>query len=90
MEKVLKWPLDKKSQTFEIDMPVGSIPLCVQVQDNQPVLYTRSVVPGPYRVHRFIGAATGETMPVRGVGAFIGTAMLDDGTYVVHYFEATA
>lgn len=70
-----------------LDLPGRSKTLCVKVQYGVPVLYVmRDTRALDFRRVQIQAVLTGQ--PVHQVpGKYLGTAMLHDGTFVVHYFS---
>ena len=80
---------------FKFDLPqmpgVRTLPcyanmnyMCIKVQNNNPVLYAMC---SGEKVDRVLGSFhTGEDVFSEDFTAYIGTALLDGGKYVLHYF----
>lgn len=70
-----------------LDLPGRSKTLCVKVQYGVPVLYVlKDMRAFDFRRVHIQAVLTGESVP-RLPCKHVGTAMLHDGTFVVHYFS---
>lgn len=89
MSKVYKYPLQMNDEV-SIDMPEGSIPLCVQMQHGAPCLWVR--VPDDLvctRPHKFFIRRTGHPIDDNQVGDYIDTFQAGTGLLVFHVFAKT-
>lgn len=73
-----------------IRLPLYSDILCVKEQYNKPVVYYHvdpnylEALSGP----KVVPVSTGYKVPLG--GRYLGTVLLNDGTFVLHYYEADA
>lgn len=75
--------------TNVVKMPANSVVLSVQAQGNRPVLYAlvREDKLSTSVARRFHVVMTGQLIEDLDCSGFIGTVMLESGTFVVHVFE---
>lgn len=60
--------------------------LSVNVQNNQVVIYAKVNTNALISPRRVFMALTGEFLPEHGFWDYLGTVMLDNGSYVLHVF----
>ena len=85
MKKIIyKYPLN--SSIVKIQMPVGAKILCVQDQYNTPTLWAEVDIYQPTENRVFSLILTGEDFETT-YKTYIGTCVLDQGSYVVHIYE---
>ena len=71
-----------------IEIPAGAKVLSVQEQDNEPVMWLEVDPSSPLKTRFFTGAMTGVQLPSVCVqGKYLGTCLLNGGTFVVHIYE---
>lgn len=75
------------TDTPEISMPAGAEVLSAQVQFGSPVIWALLDPDVPEKTRHFTLLGTGNPAP-EDLGKFIGTLQLNDGTLVLHLFEA--
>ena len=83
--KILKYPLPLINGAFTLRLPLVIYNAAVKVQQNTPVLYVEAAADIQEIERPFRCAYTGEVVPKGHV--LIGTAMLNNDTYVLHYFH---
>lgn len=82
MQLILKYELTIQ-ETIRIPGYAGF--LCIEVQNNIPVMYVRSDEGlFPEKEVTIVPVLTGQEVDIN--AAYLGTAMLDEGRFVVHYF----
>jgi hypothetical protein len=69
-----------------LEMPIGAIPLCVQIQSAKPYLWALVDDYKKKEPRKFITRGTGHEF--NEVGKYIGTYQLQNGMLVFHVFEA--
>lgn len=74
------------SGEFTLDLPQGTRLLTVQRQYNNPVMWVAADPTVPRASRRFFAAMTGQDLPDDVIN-YVGTAVLMDGSYVVHILE---
>lgn len=84
MLKVLKYHLNTHGQTV-INLPLHCKILSVQVQHNNPVLYVLSDDYYRLQEHVIHSVVTGG-IPPDSFNTYLGTAVLDKDTFILHYF----
>jgi hypothetical protein len=77
---------------FEVSMPQGARPLCVQLQGGKPCLWARVTIdpshPIVLRWFRLVGTGHPiETDLLKWDGEYVGTFQLRDGALVYHVFD---
>lgn len=83
MKQIWKFPLPFDGA---IEMPMSAMPISVQVQHEQPVIWA-IVDPTEKKIMaRFHVAGTGHTLP-DGLGPFLGTFQTNGGALVFHVFR---
>jgi hypothetical protein len=70
----------------DVMMPIGAKPLSVHGQSDEICLWAEVNTEANHEARRFVIVGTGHQIP-QDAGAFIGSALLDDGRYVFHVFE---
>lgn len=85
-ESVHKYPLPTDGDWNAIRMPLGAVPLCVQMQHGEPFMWARVRIDAPSIIHHFRVAGTGHDLGSN-VGRHIGTIQLHGGAIVLHVFE---
>jgi hypothetical protein len=85
MKTVYKYDLPKVDMSVDVALPFNPGFLCVQVQQGQPVAYVQvdTAISGT-NPWRFTAVTTGGVVPPD--SRYLGTLMLHDGFYVLHYF----
>lgn len=86
MDCIYKYDLAISDQQL-IELPIGAILLCVQVQHGQPRLWARVNPAQPKENKKIITHGTGHMVPET-TGRHIGTYQLADGNIVFHVFES--
>lgn len=71
---------------FPLELRRGAKFLSCHVQNEVPCLWFLVDTKEPVETRHFHGYMTGESTP-ENPGQFLGTAMLDVGTFVLHFFE---
>lgn len=87
-QRVYKYPLPL-GDWVTVQMPEGAIPLSVQVQWGNPVLWARVTVGQPPVAHHFRIAGTGHDLGSN-VGRHIDSFQLHGGELVFHVFAEEA
>lgn len=88
MKAVFKYELPGAGGRRTFDVPVGTTALCVQLQGSMPVLYCEVPTGKLRQVALAVTAVmTGSAVP-EDAGAYVGTALLDGGGFVLHYYAA--
>ena len=83
MQLILKYTLlHYLPETIRIPGYAGF--LCIEVQNNSAVLYIKSDTRFPEKEVTIVPVLTGQEVDI--AAAYLGTAMLDEGRFVVHYF----
>ena len=82
--QILKYPLRGFAGVGSYQLPDGYRILSIEVQENNPVLYVEADVNMPTVSLLMYCLHTGDT--VNFDTTHIGTVLLDDGKYVLHYF----
>lgn len=70
----------------KVEMPAGAKILCVQEQNNLPVLWAEVDINQPLENRVFSLVHTGEEFDTT-YKTYIATCLLDEGDYVVHIYE---
>jgi hypothetical protein len=85
--KIYKYELKPGTDTH-LNLPIGSEVLSVQNQNEKIILYVKfdSEYEEDLRGRHFLAAHTGSEL-FGVIGKFIGTVMLDGGSYVCHIFD---
>ena len=89
MKAVFKYRLSK-SGTTEVRMPIGAEVLSVKTQFGEVVLYAlvENDTNAGTEVRHFESIMTGQNLSESiDKCAYVDTALLDDGAYVIHIFE---
>lgn len=85
MKKIFKYPL-KVADVQEVEIPVGAIILCVQIQREEPCLWALVNPDVVKEKRRIVTYGTGH--PVDDVpGYYVGTYQLNGGDLVFHVFD---
>jgi hypothetical protein len=82
---IYKYVLPTTPGPFTVEMPSGAEALCVQIQCGLPYVYARVDTDRFSEPQLFYACETGKLAPVS--SKYVGTAMLLDGAYVLHYFK---
>lgn len=86
-ETIWKYTFRLNTERFEqIDMPIGAHILCVQAQDDKPILYALVNPNNECESRTFELMETGAEF-YSTKRCYIGTTMLYGGSYVLHIFE---
>lgn len=83
MRRIYKYPVQVTDE-FEVLMPVGAMPLSVQMQRGQPCVWALVHEGAQDIYHTFCVVGTGNPVP-ENAGSYIGT--WQDGPFVWHLFE---
>lgn len=86
MKAVWKFPIPV-DDAFELMMPEGARPLCVQTQRSQPCMWAFVDPAAPQKPRRFRMCGTGHPLP-DDVGRYVGTFQGYNEALVFHVFEA--
>lgn len=82
---ILKYPLRAFAGVGVYNLPEDWLLISVKVQDNTPVLYVEGDSTKPVESLTMYCLHTGDEVPDE-VSIHIGTVILDEGKYVLHYF----
>lgn len=85
MIQVLKYTLPTSYGWHDIEMPSNAESIGVHVQDNKPVVYVVGDL-NDMKTIRVYCAGTGMDIPTTDITAVLGSAVLDGGEFVTHYF----
>ncbi len=86
MNKILKYEVPLNA--FTIDMPIGSVILTVQEQNNLPYIWVMGDSSNPTETRQFVVKLTGLSFDILSNNeTYIGTFQLDGGLFVGHLFE---
>ena len=71
-----------------IELPLGMTPRRVDTQHNRPVLWFETKPASPIKQYKLLVLMTGEDVATETLDElqYLGTALLDGGAYVVHYY----
>jgi len=84
MQQILKYKLTVQCSQETIRIPGYAGYLGVEVQNNIAVLYVKSDTSFLDKEVTIVPVLTGQEVDI--TAAYLGTAMLDEGRFVVHYF----
>ena len=85
--RVWKYGVPIQSEPHVFSMPLGAVPLAVQVQDGDPVMWVK-VNPGPpYVNRRFRWVGTGHDFDDEAMIDYVGTVQMVGGALIFHLFE---
>lgn len=85
-ERIHKYELQKKPD-FTLELPRGARILHAEVQKGKPCIWARVKPSAPLEQRRFTFTVTGEDFET---GRYIGTFLLQGGSFVAHLFELPA
>lgn len=83
---ILKYKLPINYGGFNIELPLDAIFLSVTKQNNEPVLYIMTDEPEKTDSFELFCGFTG-CIVRENINEFLGTVMLDNDSFVVHYFS---
>ncbi len=83
---VCKYKLNISDRTQEIEMPIGSEILCVQIQYGEPVIWAKVNPDNETETIKIITVFIGSPMTGE-EGRYIGTYQIREGSLVFHVFE---
>jgi hypothetical protein len=83
---IWKFPLRIDDEVL-ITMPVGAVPLCVQMQYQVPCLWAVVDETANVEMHRFYIRGTGHRLGNVAIDKYIGTFQALDGNLVFHVFD---
>lgn len=81
---IFKFVLDMTDEQT-VELPVGAVPLCVQVQHGAPCLWALVDSTAPKESKSIVIHGTGHSISET-VGQYLGTFQLDNGYLVFHAF----
>ena len=83
---VWKYELEPKPGNWPVAMPTGATVLAVKEQFGKLIIWAACDPQQPMAVHHFLLVMTGSPFDPNGL-AYVGTAMLNNGSYILHVFE---
>jgi len=84
---IFKYELDRNITEQWIELGENAVILSTGEQDGKPHVWALIHPEDTPRKHKFIVLGTGDPIPHNGLpGCFLGTVILDNGSYVIHIF----
>lgn len=88
MKTVYKYPIDPSDYYFTIELPEGARVLCVQSQQDEPMIWALVDPGAKSEKRRFLMAGTGQPIKEQSqLGQYVGTFQLRHGSLVFHVWE---
>lgn len=85
MQFITKWKLQAVPGKQELHgMPASAVPLSLQTQYDEPVLYVVGGAIAGVETMKIEAVMTGRSAPSNGL--YLGTAMMREDSWVLHYF----
>lgn len=84
--RIYKYPIPVSGE-FILDLPKGSKPLCVQIQQGQPQMWAAIDPMAPLVKHLFQLCGTGHDREDINPFTYLGTFQVQGGTLVFHVFD---
>ncbi len=85
MSRIYKYPL-QINDAIAVELPAGSVPLCVQMQGDTPCLWA-TVDPDTERTEQRVFRIAGTGHDLGAVGRYLNTFQMFGGGLVFHVFE---
>lgn len=80
------WKYKITGPVAEFDGPAGAEPLCVKIQNGEPVMYLLCELGAPGAKHSVILVGTSQGFD-ESAGRYVGTLLMRDGKIVLHVFH---
>lgn len=82
-----KYGVPIQAEPHVFSMPIGAVPLTVQMQCGEPCLWVKVNPVGPSVERRFRWVGTGHEFDDDAIVGYVGTVQTDGGAFVWHLWE---
>ena len=85
--RIWKYGVPIQGEPIELSMPLGAVPLHLDVQRGEPCLWVNVRLLEPWTLRRFQWVGTGHDFDDEATIDHVGTIQIDGGRCVWHLFE---